>query len=190
MTTTAVTEVSISSDALAELGDESITSLTDDNDRARLCNRIYSTQRDALLKSYLWNFAQARQTLSQLATGPAFEFTYQYQLPTDPFCLKVTDLYGTSSRWKVEGRLLLTDDNSADIKYTARVTDTAQFDLLFVKALTKLMAHTMAQAITGSTSLKDSLSKDFQLAIREARSSDAQEGSSEPFVSTILVDVR
>jgi len=190
MTTTAITEVSICSDALGELGDDPITSLTDDTERARLCNRFYSRTRDELLQSYPWNFAQARQVLGQLAETPDFEFSNQYQLPTDPFCLKVNQVYNTTSRWKVEGRVLLIDDSSASIKYTARIEDTAQFNILFASALVKLMAHTMCYAVTGSTSFKQGLWEDFKQVRSEARSLDAQEGSSEKFESNILIAVR
>ena len=37
------TEVSICSNALRRLGDSPITSLSDDTERARLCNSFYST---------------------------------------------------------------------------------------------------------------------------------------------------
>ena len=42
-------EVGICSNALRKLGDESITSLTDNSDRARLCNNIYPEVRNELL---------------------------------------------------------------------------------------------------------------------------------------------
>ena len=51
------TEVSICSNALRKLGDDPITSLTEDTERARLCNAFYNTARDSLLRSHPWNFA-------------------------------------------------------------------------------------------------------------------------------------
>ena len=43
------TEVSICSNALRRLGDDPITSLTDDSERARLCNSFYADTRDSVL---------------------------------------------------------------------------------------------------------------------------------------------
>ena len=54
-----VTEVSICSNALRRLGDDPITSLTDDTERARLCNAFYEDARDLTLRSHPWNFAIA-----------------------------------------------------------------------------------------------------------------------------------
>jgi len=55
------TAVSICSNALRKLGDDPITSLTDDTERARLCNAFYEPTRDAVLRSHPWNFAIERQ---------------------------------------------------------------------------------------------------------------------------------
>jgi len=54
------TEVSICSNALRRLGDDPITSLTDDTERARLCNAFYQDSRDLVLRSHPWNFAITR----------------------------------------------------------------------------------------------------------------------------------
>ena len=65
------TEVSICSNALRRLGDDPITSLTDDTERARLCNSFYPDARDAVLRLHTWNFAVTRASLAQLAAAPA-----------------------------------------------------------------------------------------------------------------------
>jgi len=49
------TEVSICSNALRRLGDDPITALTDDTERARLCNAFYVPSRDLVLRSHPWN---------------------------------------------------------------------------------------------------------------------------------------
>ena len=60
------TEVSICANALRRLGDDPITSLTDDTERARLCNAFYEDARDACLRSHPWNFAITRASLNIL----------------------------------------------------------------------------------------------------------------------------
>ena len=86
------TEVSICSNALRRLGDDPITSLTDDTERARLCNAFYVPARDLVLRSHPWNFAVTRATLAQLSDTPAYEYSYQYALPNDPYCLRVLSM--------------------------------------------------------------------------------------------------
>ena len=77
------TEVSICSNALRRLGDSPITSLTEDTERARLCNALYEPARDSLLRSHAWNFAITRASLAKATESPAFEFANQFILPTD-----------------------------------------------------------------------------------------------------------
>ena len=96
------TEVSICSNALRRLGDDPITSLTDDTERARLCNAFYADARDACLRSHPWNFAITRASLAQLSATPVYGFDYQFALPTDPFCLRVLAMEFEDYVFKVE----------------------------------------------------------------------------------------
>lgn len=133
-----VSEVDICSYALRLIGDQPITAMADNSDRARLCNSIYALTRDATLRAHPWNFATFRAALVTatrstgtnpiVTTFPAYEYTQAYALPngtgtdpvTDPFyCLRVLytsfdmpdrwDQYGVrTDSWRIEGRFLLT----------------------------------------------------------------------------------
>ena len=189
------TEVSICSNALRILGDDPITSLTDDTERARLCNSLYVPARDAVLRSHPWNFAITRATLAQLSTTPAYEYAYQYSLPTDPYCLRVLSMEYQDYIFKIEhlagtGRVLLTDESTAKILYIAKVTDTAQFDSLFVDTLTAKMALELSFPVTNSVTLQAQMQKLYQLKLSEARSIDGQEGFMDDLVSDTLTDFR
>lgn len=182
----AVSEVSICSNALRKLGDEPITSLADDSDRARLCNALYEINRDATLRAYPWNFAVKRSSLAQLSSTPAFEYSYEYQLPANPFCLRVVEVYESDDDWKVEGRKILTNQASCSIVYIAKITDTAQFDALFVEALTSRLASELAWPIIRSATARQSFYQEFQLKLQEARGIDAQEGSTDILINDEL----
>jgi len=189
------TEVSICSNALRILGDDPITSLTDDTERARLCNSLYEPARDAVLRSHPWNFAITRATLGQLSTTPAYEYAYQYSLPTDPYCLRVLSMEYQDYVFKIEhlagtGRVLLTDEGTAKILYIAKVSDTAQFDSLFVDTLTAKMALELSFPVTNSVTLQAQMQKLYQLKLSEARSIDGQEGFMDDLVSDTLTDFR
>jgi hypothetical protein len=189
------TEVSICSNALRRLGDNPITSLTDDTERARLCNSFYADARDAVLRLHPWNFAITRTSLAQLSDTPSYGFAYQYSLPTNPYCLRVLAMEYEDYIFKVEnystqGRVLLTDQSSAKILYVAKITDTTQFDALFVDVLTAKLALDLCYPITNSVSLQDKMQKLYQLKLSDARSIDGQEGFIDDLVSDTFTDFR
>ena len=56
--------VDICNEAMDLLGAATITALTENSKEARLCNRRFSTVRDATLRSHSWNCAIARADLA------------------------------------------------------------------------------------------------------------------------------
>lgn len=189
------TEVSICSNALRRLGDDPITSLTDDTERARLCNSFYQDARDACLRSHPWNFAITRASLAKLSDAPAYGFNYQYALPTNPYCLRVLEMEYKDYIFKVEnvathGRVLLTDEGTANILYIARITDTNLFDPMFVDVLTAKLAVDLAYPVTNSQQVQTNMQKLYQLKLSEARSIDGQEGFIDDLVSDTFTTFR
>jgi hypothetical protein len=189
------TEVSICSNALRRLGDDPITSLTDDTERARLCNAFYTDARDAVLRLHPWNFAITRATLAKLSDTPAYGFNYQYSLPTNPYCLRVLEMEYSDYIFKVEnvathGRVLLTDEGTAKILYVARITDTNLFDSMFIDVLTAKLSVDLAYPVTNSLKVQEQMQKLYQLKLSEARSIDGQEGFIDDLVSDTFTDFR
>lgn len=189
------TDVSICSNALRRLGDEAITSLTDDSQRARLCNAFFADTRDNVLRSHPWNFAITRSSLSRLTTPPAYEYSYQYALPTNPYCLRVLAMEYPDYVFKIEndatyGRVLVTDESTANILYIARVTNAVLFDAMFTDVLTAKLAVDLAYPVTGSAQLQAQMEKIYQQKLSEARSIDGQEGFIDDLESNTFTDFR
>ncbi len=189
------TEVSICSNALRRLGDSPITSLSDDTERARLCNALYEPARDSLLRSHAFNFSITRASLAKSATTPAFEFANQFILPTDPFCLRVLKMEFDDFKFKIEnlageGRVLLTDEGTANILYIAKITDTTLFDAIFVDTLTAKLSAELAYPVTNSTALQTQMEKIYKLKLTEARSIDSTEGFIDDIISDTFTDFR
>jgi len=189
------TDVSICSNALRRLGDAPITSLTDDTERARLCNALYEDARDTVLRSHPWNFAITRASLAQLSSTPAYGFSYMYALPTDPYCLRVLEMEYPDYIFKIEndathGRVLVTDESTAKILYVARITNPTLFDAMFTETLTAKMAVDLAYPITGSATVQAQMEKLYQAKLSEARSVDGMEGFVDDLVSTTFTDFR
>ena len=185
------TETTICNLALAHLGDERIGSLTDDSEAARACNAVYISSRDALTRSHPWNFAIERANLAAESISPSWGWDEQFVLPSDPYCLRVLEVDGYKSyEWVVEGRKLLGNFSSANIRYIKREIDPAQFDSLFSMALAAKIAETVAVRLTGNSTIKEGARRMFDDAMRTARTTDGQEGMVEVITSSFLTDVR
>lgn len=193
--------VDICNEAMDLLGAATITSLTENSKEARLCNRRYETVRDAVLRAHPWNSAITRTSLPRDATAPAFGFTYQYTLPTDPYCLRVLSFwnsnvdseiaaYDSQVMYKIEGRKILSNEGTCKITYVARVTDTEQFDSLLSSTIAHRLASETAYAITGSNSVAQQMFQLYENRLREARSMDAMEGMPDKIIADDYINIR
>ncbi len=180
--------VAICNRALALVGEEPIVSLTDDTEPARRCNLLYADTRDAVLRAHPWNAATARADLAPLAEAPAFGFAAQYQLPFD--CLRVLGMADRRARFRVEGRRLLTDAGAAAVVYIRRLADPNALDALLADAVAARLAHDLAYALAGSTSLAARMWELYVRELAEARKADAQEGAAERLEADAWTDAR
>lgn len=173
-------EVAICNLALAGVGRGAvITSMDEASQAARACKLRYPYARDAVLRAYDWNFAAKRASLAKNTVAPAFEYANAFDLPAD--CLQVRSVYeGESEMWVVEGRQIITDMGSPiKIKYTGLVTNSANFDPLFVETLAARIASDICVILTESVSRAQELWDVYRARLVEARRRDAQEGQPE-----------
>lgn len=162
-------KTSICNLALIRLGEKTITDVTDDSNTARLCNYIYDQVLDEVLASGPekgWKFARGRVSVTVSATEPAFEFEYQYQIPTNVlrvYSVQVGEEELTD--WVREGEYILTDeeDEEVDVKYIQRITDAAKFPPYFVKVLYMNIAIELAYNLIQSATAAERL----ELELRE-----------------------
>lgn len=172
-------ETNICNIALGRLGSSRILDISENSTEARACALQYPILRDELLRMHRWNFATKRGALTALVAAPAFGWSKQYSLPSD--CLHVNQLNGFEEnqeprKWEIEGKYLLTDESEAQIRYTARVTDPAQFDALFVSALSCMLASRIAKDITGSATMAADALQEFERILKpNAQIRDSQE---------------
>jgi len=182
--------VEITSNALRLLGDDPITSLTEDSERARLVNALYEEVRDEVTRAAMWNCAKDRQVLASLATTPAFGWSFYHQLPST--CLRVVDVLSGDIRveHELEGRKLMTDESSVNLIFLKKITDPNDMDSLFIGAYTAKLAAELAEPITGSRSLAEQMWQLYERKVREARTIDSQEGTVSNLDIQQLVDAR
>lgn len=194
----AISDTRIANLALIEIGVNIIESLDAQNNVANVMNEIFEQTRDELLEDYEWNFAMRRQTLSLVTRtidkGQKFtdnsEYANAFQLPTDPFCLSAREMWNTESPFKIEGRLLLTDEGGVDLKYIALITDPSQFSKKFIASLVSLLASKAVLPLKKDSKAKAVLYQLHRDILLDAKASDGQEGTPEEIRDTELIDVR
>lgn len=169
--------VEICNMALAKLGANMITSLADDSAEAIICNLFYEDIRDGLLREHAWNFAEKRVSLALLSTTPAFGFSLAYALPSD--CVHARHLSTESSNFKVSGKEVHTDVESAMLSYTSRIIDPTFYDPNFVQALYGRLGAEICENVTGSSGKVQQMVALYQEAMAKAQASDAAEGNEE-----------
>lgn len=76
----AVSVIEICNNALLDLGEETIMSLSDDSKPARLCNQRWPGVRDAVLRAHPWNCCTAQAVLAADAAPPAWRRSFAYPL--------------------------------------------------------------------------------------------------------------
>jgi hypothetical protein len=194
----ATTDTQICNLALSRIAEKPIMSMADNSAPARACLLWYEATRDEVLRAHRWNFAKKSATLSELATAPAFGWTHQYQLPID--CLRVWQLNGFEDwqeprPWEIEGRLLLTHQEVAEIKYVYRNTNEHEYDALFVMAFAAKLAAAIAPSVCGpATSIGGAQLQQYQQLLAPlARKTDANESRRKirlPWMESPLVKSR
>lgn len=196
--------VSIVNNALNIIGASNITELEENSKTARVMNQMYESIRDDVFRAHPWNCLIRRANLAQSVDTPAFDYAYQYALPTDPYCLRVLEFQNGSMTYPyenlvgqgnkpffvIEGRNILTDSGTARIKYIARITDPSQYDAGLISVLAARLASEAAYAITGSTSVVQLADALYERKLRAARFSDATENATVRLEASDFIEAR
>lgn len=184
-------ETEIANAALLLIGAKEIIDLdSDTTTTGRIVQRWYAHTKDAFLRSYTWNFALARQSLSKDTTAVSTEFSNSYSLPTDPYCLRALSVFNSDSEWRIEKRKLLIDDGSVILKYISRVNNTVEFDDLFTDALIYKLGGNMAFPVMRDKVLQKELKIEAERLAQIARTADSMEGTFDKIESDVFIRAR
>lgn len=186
-------DVEIVNRALIYLGAQTIISLGDNTQTAKLSNQIYSQVLDDVLSSHPWKCARKRASLAELATPPAFGYQHQYLIPSD--FLWLLELAGGRSlerrdiAYVREGANILTDEGPPlHIIYISRVIDPNILSSYVREVLSWRLALELAEAITGSSGKKSDISSLYMNALRQAKYRDSLEKSLNKLEAETFVD--
>jgi hypothetical protein len=120
--------------------------------------------------------------------APEYNWTFQFLLPA--LCLRLLDVNNDSQRWRREGRFILADEESLEIKYVADHTDYDTMDPLFHEALAAYLAWDICYRITQNRGLKNQLLEDYILIVKRARFVGATEEPSQQIGADDWLDAR
>jgi len=190
--------------ALSHIGSPRIQAFTDRTKQGFDCDLHYEPVRDSVLRAFPWNFAKKRKVLA-LSDNTISGWTYAYAYPTDCLramdiynplqSQSYTDGYYDNgvyvqsavqvkaNRTKFEislndgntRRLVLTDQEDAELIYIARVTDPNVFDTEFTKALAYALAAELAIPQKGDPRLQEVMLRNYQMILGQAQKENANE---------------
>lgn len=195
-------DVDVANAALVLLGESHLTTLDENTDRGRAIKRNYTLTLEEALRCHDWNFARMRANLARLTAVPEFGYSYMYQLPQDPLCLRVLQSnLSADEPWEIETyrqaapvaeyRVIVTDATAIEIRYIAKITNPALWDSLFTDAFVHELARRAAYPITRNATLVETLRQETEARWRAARSVDGQESRAlRQFLSGSFTDVR
>ncbi len=122
---------------------------------------------------------------------PIFGFSYHYDLPADPYCLRVLQMSDIDYAFKIEGRLLLSDQDDAQIQYIKRVTTLDEYDALILECIVTRLAALLAFALMQDATLVNKLETYLErMLLPRARSVDGQESSQDVLSTTTWLNAR
>ncbi len=184
-----VSKIDICNLALAHLGQEPISSLTQQDDRARRLNLFYEPVKAEVLRTHNWAFATVKEPLIRLEDPSAAPYPYLYQYPVEAlFVRQITDPAFPDKKYpfrevfrrRLNQRAVETTASQAVAEYTRHVKDETQLDPAFVKAFALALASDLALALTGDNALAKLLLNRYAASLDEARRSNMCEELSLP----------
>lgn len=176
-----VSIVNIYNMAILHLGTaKTVASTSESSKEARICNVFYEQVLDEMLARANWSFAAKVADGQLVAEDPNDEWGYAYLVPSD--CVTVRrvlsgtrrDTRQTETPFRVMNhagqRVIMTDEENAQIEYTMRVTNTALFPANFSTALSFGLAARIAPALTEGDKYR---MKEFVLQLEDRALSEA-----------------
>jgi len=179
-----VSETQICNLALGELGSGRISNYeTDTSEKAVLCRLYLEPVIDEVLRSHEWNCAIWYQSLSEISSddddyllADYDKYSYQFQIPTNPFCLRVLEIPDYPGYdYEIVSGYLLTNLSEVTIKYIRRIEDVTEFDSLLVRAIAYRLAADLATRITNSTKTRSEMLVIYDWQLTRAVDIDARE---------------
>lgn len=148
-----MSKVSIANRALALLGENKITNLSDETLAAKSINNMYKDSLKSILSECCWNFACKRAKLNRTTVEPSWGGGNYFQLPSDVIRIFET----TAKEWNIEGDKFRTEEKDVGILYTYLNEDDSRYSPQFVDAFACRLAYDVCFDLTNQSSKQETL---------------------------------
>ena len=182
------TSIDLASNALLLIGEETISSFTDDSTAALVAANLYEPTYESLLTLHPWRFASSKATLSRLTATPVNEWAYAYQLPADFLVAQHID--DANEKYQIYGSKLYSDNTSVVLDYTYK-PDESLLPAYFAELLEYRLASVFAIPITESASKGEYYASLAEKQLTKCKTIDSQMSpSSAPAGNSPLLNAR
>lgn len=180
------TDVSICSNALVLLGDNTINSFNDGTTASAACANLYPQVRDWVLRAHSWNCAVKRVVLAPdvLSAGESanlFDYTNRFSIPDDWLRTLQVGQRDDGVDYQMEGRKFLCDESVFYLVYVFQNKVETTYDSLLVQVMTIAMKAALAYSITKSTSMMQACQEELKEILKQARSIDGLDNPPDTF---------
>lgn len=182
--------VSICSNALLRLGGKAIASFEEPSTPAGQCANLWPTVRNKLLRAHPWNCATKRVILAPMAEAPAFDFQYQFQLPSDWLRTLQVGKKDCPIPFRQEGRRILANVTQLPLVYIWLNDNPGTWDDALVDVAELKMMAVLAYPVTASTTLRDTCFQEAAMAEKMAKAVDGQDEPPEELGGSELLEAR
>lgn len=173
--------------ALAEVGEEPLTAMTDIGKAANVARLVLPQAREEVFDLPVdWKFATSRVELSQLTATPAFGYDYYYNLPT--LCRRIittVDENGEEINYKYRREIyisgstntpvLLCDQDECYIRYLVYLTNPGLWPGFFKRLVILKMARYLAKPLSDDNQMKINLQYEWKDAYGLAKAANGME---------------
>ncbi len=180
----AISEVLICNLALGHVSaGASIESLDEDSPEAVSCKQFFETARNHTLRDFDWKFASTRKALAALSNPPS-GWLFKYEYPSN--CEAAREILRPSASADpvpfdvaldddLSRRVILSNQDQAWLRYTARVANPNLFDSQFVIAFSWRLAMDLVEPINASEKVRERVARGYLVAKAQAESANANE---------------
>ena len=168
--------------ALTSIGENVVTDINDTSqDAARKGKLLFEPTVREVLRDGVYNCVKQRIQLAADPTPP-FGWSYAYTMPQD--CVRVLQMNGHTIEenyvpglYEIEGRQILTNDDTCKIAYIEYTDDVTVFDPLLDRAIITLLASYLAEIIPVDAELAIAKLNQFEKKKKSAKRVDGNEAN-------------
>lgn len=160
----ALTNIGLCNRALLKIGIEPIHDFDSKNPQTIVANMLYGSSCAALLSSYPWGFATAKEKLHRIDEGTNTKYKFQYRLPESLLTVlsanKLED-------YKVSGTSLYADAEEVRLTYIFRPQEMnwpPYFDQAAISRLASEFSLPLTESLSRTAALRRIADKDFATA--------------------------